>query len=49
VDRIAARTAVKRWGKPSELGGAAVLLASDAGAYITGHQIVIDGGLTTTL
>ncbi len=49
VDRIAARTAVKRWGKPSELGGAAVLLASDAGAYITGHQIVIDGGLTTAL
>lgn len=49
VDRIAARTAVKRWGKPSELGGAAVFLASDAGAYVTGHQIVIDGGLTTTL
>ncbi len=49
VDRIAARTAIKRWGKPAELGGAAVFLASDAGAYVTGHQIVIDGGLTTTL
>jgi gluconate 5-dehydrogenase len=49
VDRIAARTAVKRWGKPAELGGAAVFLASDAGAYVTGHQIVVDGGLTTTL
>ncbi len=49
VDRIAARTAVKRWGKPAELGGAAVFLASDAGGYVTGHQIVIDGGLTTTL
>jgi gluconate 5-dehydrogenase len=49
VDRISARTAVKRWGKPAELGGAAVFLASDAGAYVTGHQIVIDGGLTTTL
>ncbi len=49
VDRIAARTAIKRWGKPSELGGAAVFLASAAGAYVTGHQIVIDGGLTTTL
>ena len=49
VDRIAQRTAIKRWGKPSELGGAAVFLASDAGAYVTGHQIVVDGGLTTTL
>ena len=49
VSRISARTAVKRWGKPAELGGAAVFLASDAGAYVTGHQIVVDGGLTTTL
>lgn len=49
VDRIKARTAVKRWGKPAELGGTAVFLASDAGAYVTGQQIVVDGGLTTTL
>jgi gluconate 5-dehydrogenase len=49
VDRIAGRTAVRRWGKPAELGGAAVFLASDAGAYVTGQQIVVDGGLTTTL
>ena len=49
VDRISGRTAVRRWGKPAELGGAAVFLASDAGAYVTGQQIVVDGGLTTTL
>lgn len=49
VERIKARTAVKRWGKPAEIGGAAVFLASDAGAYVTGQQIVVDGGLTTTL
>ena len=49
VDRISARTAVKRWGKPAEIGGTAVFLASDAGAYVTGQQIVVDGGLTTTL
>ena len=49
VDRINARTAVKRWGKPAELGGACVFLASEAGAYVTGHQLVVDGGLTTTL
>jgi len=33
-----------RPGVPSDLAGAAVLLASDAGAYITGQTIVIDGG-----
>ena len=49
VDRISGRTAVKRWGKPAELGGAALFLASDAGAYVTGQQLVVDGGLTTTL
>ena len=49
VERIASRTAIKRWGKPAELGGAAVFLASDAGVYVTGQQIVVDGGLTTSL
>ncbi len=33
-----------RPGVPADLAGAAVLLASDAGAYITGQTIVIDGG-----
>jgi 2-dehydro-3-deoxy-D-gluconate 5-dehydrogenase len=33
-----------RPGVPSDLAGAAVLLASDAGAYITGQSLVIDGG-----
>ena len=33
-----------RPGVPTDLAGAAVLLASDAGAYITGQTIVIDGG-----
>jgi gluconate 5-dehydrogenase len=48
VARVNSQTALRRWGKPHELGGVAVLLASDAGAYITGQQIVVDGGLTTT-
>jgi 2-hydroxycyclohexanecarboxyl-CoA dehydrogenase len=31
---------------PEEVGAAAVYLASDAGAFLTGHLLVVDGGLT---
>jgi len=41
---FAARTAVGRWGKPSELAGPALLLASEAGSYLTGSVLVVDGG-----
>ncbi len=41
---FADRTAVGRWGKPEELMGPALLLASDAGSYITGETLVVDGG-----
>jgi NAD(P)-dependent dehydrogenase (short-subunit alcohol dehydrogenase family) len=37
------RTAAHRWGTPADLRGALLLLASDAGAYITGHTLVVDG------
>jgi NAD(P)-dependent dehydrogenase (short-subunit alcohol dehydrogenase family) len=43
-DALAARTAVNRWGKPDELIGPALLLASEAGSYITGTCLVVDGG-----
>jgi gluconate 5-dehydrogenase len=46
---VNSRVALRRWGKPRELAGLAVLLASDAGSYITGQEIAVDGGLTTTL
>ena len=49
VARVNGRTALKRWGKPSELGGAAVFLASEAAGYVTGHQLVVDGGFTSTM
>ena len=40
------RQAVPRWGMPEDFGGIAVYLASDASAYATGEQFVIDGGYT---
>jgi len=41
---FARMTAVNRWGEPRELVGPLLLLASDAGAYITGHVLTVDGG-----
>ena len=41
---ISARIPAARWGSPSDLGGAAVFLASQASNYINGHVLVVDGG-----
>lgn len=49
VANINSRLAIKRWGQPRDAAGLAVFLASDAAAYVTGQQIAVDGGLTTTL
>ncbi len=46
---IVKRTPAARWADPDELAGPIVLLASDAGAYINGHVLVVDGGLTAVL
>jgi NAD(P)-dependent dehydrogenase (short-subunit alcohol dehydrogenase family) len=44
---FADHTALGRWADPKELVGPALLLASDAGSYITGQTLVVDGGFLT--
>ena len=42
--QILERIPAGRWGDPSDLGGAAVFLASDAARYVQGHVLAVDGG-----
>jgi len=44
VDQIMGHTPMKRFGEAHELSGATVLLASDAGSFMTGTEILVDGG-----
>jgi NAD(P)-dependent dehydrogenase (short-subunit alcohol dehydrogenase family) len=46
MPRRLALTPLRRVGEPDEIAGAVVLLASPAGGFITGHNLVIDGGTT---
>jgi gluconate 5-dehydrogenase len=42
------RVPLRRWGKPAEIGGAAVFLASDEAAYVNGHVLTVDGGFSVS-
>lgn len=47
-DQIAASAPLKRIGRPDDMAGVALFLASRAGAYLTGTVIPVDGGIATT-
>jgi len=47
IERLETKCPMHRMGKPSELKGAIVFLASDASSYMTGQNLIIDGGWTS--
>lgn len=47
-DYIVSRTPAGRWGKPEDLIGAAVFLASEASDFVNGQLLYVDGGLVTS-
>jgi NAD(P)-dependent dehydrogenase (short-subunit alcohol dehydrogenase family) len=46
LDKVVEQTPQRRYGQPDEIAGGALYLASDAAGFVTGHTLVIDGGMT---
>jgi gluconate 5-dehydrogenase len=46
VQELKQKTCLGRIGNPEEIGGPLVFLCSDAASFVTGHNLVVDGGWT---
>jgi NAD(P)-dependent dehydrogenase (short-subunit alcohol dehydrogenase family) len=46
VDHVVKKTPLGRYAQPDEIAGGVMYLASDAAGFLTGHTLVIDGGMT---
>ena len=46
---VGRRIPLRRWGRPDELVGAAIFIASDAASYVNGHVLTVDAGLSVAL
>lgn len=46
LEEVMRITPMKRYAQPEEIAGGALYLASDSASYLTGHTLVIDGGMT---
>jgi len=46
---VCQRTPAGRWGRPAEIGPAAVFLASDEASYVSGLVLTVDGAFTAAM